>query len=74
MLVSPEIETAQAFNNAQLASYNELCNHLTGITITGASQAREAITAKLQDSTEPPLWSKQRGRASASRSAYMSNQ
>jgi hypothetical protein len=51
MLVSPEIETAQALNNAQLASYNELCNHLTGITITpitGASQAREAITAKLQ--------------------------
>ena len=48
MLVSPEIETAQALNNAQLASYNELCNHLTGITITNASQAREAITAKLQ--------------------------
>lgn len=48
MLVSPEIETAQTLNNAQLASYNELCNHLTGITVTNASQAREAITAKLQ--------------------------
>ncbi len=48
LLVSPEIETAQALNNAQLASYNELCNHLTGITITNASQARETITAKLQ--------------------------
>ena len=48
MLVSPEIETAQTLNNSQVASYNELCNHLTGITITNASQAREAITAKLQ--------------------------
>jgi hypothetical protein len=48
MLVSPEIETAQALNNAQLATYNELCNHLTGITITNASQARETITTKLQ--------------------------
>jgi len=47
LLVNPKIETAQALNNAQLASYNELCNHLTGITTT-ASQAREAITAKLQ--------------------------
>ena len=48
LLVNPKIETALALNNAQLASYNELCNHLTGITITNASQAREAITAKLQ--------------------------
>ncbi len=48
MLVNPNIETARALNNAQLASYNELCNHLTGITITNATQAREAFTAKLQ--------------------------
>jgi uncharacterized protein DUF4326 len=48
MLISPEIEKAQNINNAQLASYNELCNHITGQTITTSSQAREALTSKLQ--------------------------
>ncbi len=48
LLISPDIERQQAINNAQLASYRETCTHLTGQNIAGATEAREAFSAKLQ--------------------------
>ena len=48
LLINPQIERNQAINNAHLASYSEVCTHLCAQNIVGASQAREALSSKLQ--------------------------
>lgn len=48
LLINPQIERNQAINDAQLASYREVCTHLCGQNISGAGEAREALNTTLQ--------------------------
>ena len=48
LLISPQIQRDQAINDAQLASYREVCTHLCGQNISGAGEAREALSTTLQ--------------------------
>ncbi|MCA1579149.1 MAG: DUF4326 domain-containing protein [Acidobacteria bacterium] len=48
LLISPQIKRDQATNDAHLASYREVCTHLCGQNISGAGEAREALSTTLQ--------------------------
>ena len=48
LLISPQIERYQAINDAHLATYREVCTHLCGQNVADATEARQALTSKLQ--------------------------
>ena len=48
LLVNPQIERNQAINDAHLATYREVCTHLCGQHVQDASDARQALTSKIQ--------------------------
>jgi len=48
LLIDPQIERNQAINEAHLATYREVCTHLCGQNVADASEARQALTSKLQ--------------------------